>query len=184
MKLLYGVSCLAWILLEIWIFYRERGKVHKNTDNNTRWINVLAVLLAIVLGNMFANVPYYAMRGANTRFFIGTIVIWLGWILRLWSVATLGKFFRTTVMIQKKHVVIESGPYQILRHPSYAGMLLMLTGVGIGMGNWIGLALMEFVVLIAFVKRIALEEKTLVQSLGRNYRDYMKRTKKLIPFIY
>ena len=184
MKLLFSVSCIAWILLEVWIFYRERGNVRKDTDNNTRLINLFAVIIAIVIGNIFANVNLLAMGGANTRFLIGTIVIWLGWALRFWSVQTLGKFFRTTVMIQKKHVVIESGPYRILRHPSYAGGLMLVTGVGIGMGNWIGLALMEIIAFAGFNIRIALEEKTLVHSLGREYQDYMKHTKKLIPFIY
>ena len=185
MKLLYGVSCLAWIFLEIWIFYREHGSVNKKTDNNTRRINVLAVFIAIGIGIIFSNVDIFAIGGpSNTRFFIGTIIVWFGWILRFWAVQTLGKFFRTTVMIQKGHTVIESGPYKILRHPSYAGDLSMIIGAGVGMGNWIGLALMIVVSFIGFSIRINLEEKILIQSLGRNYQDYMKRTKKLIPFIY
>lgn len=185
MKVLYALSCFAWILLECWIFYREHGTADKTKDKDTRRMNVLAVVIAIIVGNIFVNVPYFEISGpSDTRFLTGTIVIWLGWILRFWSVQTLGKFFRSTVMIQKDHRVIQSGPYKLLRHPSYAGGLLMLTGVGIGMGSWIGLVLMEVIAFAGFGKRIAVEEKTLVQSLGREYRDYMKRTKRLIPFIY
>jgi len=185
MKLLYGVSCLAWIFLEIWIFYREHGSVNKKTDNNTRRINVLAVFIAIGIGIIFSNVDIFAIGGpSNSRFFIGSIIIWLGLTLRFWAVQTLGKYFRTTVMIQKDHTVIESGPYKILRHPSYTGDLLAIIGVGIGMDNWIGLILMLLISLWAFHKRIVVEEQTLVQSLGCGYCDYMKRTKRLIPFIY
>ena len=60
----------------------------------------------------------------------------------------------------------------------------MLTGIGIGMGNWLGLILMELIAFVGFHRRIALEEKTLSHSLGQPYRDYIKRTKKILPFLY
>jgi protein-S-isoprenylcysteine O-methyltransferase len=185
MIVLYALSCLAWIGLELWIFYREHGGADRTKDQGTRRMNVLAVVAGIVVGSIFSTVPFLSIRGASTpRYFIAIIVIWAGWILRLWSVVTLGKYFRTTVMIHKHQTVIESGPYKLLRHPSYAGGLLMLTGVGIGMGNWLGLVLMELIAFAGFRKRMILEEKTLSQSLGKPYQDYMTRTHRLLPFLY
>lgn len=63
-----------------------------------------------------------------------------GLALRLWAVVTLGRFFKVTVSIQDHHRVIRSGPYRVLRHPSYTGLLLLLGGLGLALGTWLGLA--------------------------------------------
>jgi len=183
--LIYNLSWIIWILLEIWLFMRERKKVDKSEDRNTRRTNIVSVVLAIVIGYLFINVKYFRIIGSfNSRLIIAIIVIWIGLVLRFWAVQTLGKFFRTTVMIQKGHQVIKNGPYRYARHPSYTGLLLTTIGVAIGMNNWIGLILMVFIVFVALQKRIILEEKVLQKSLGEDYQSYIKNTKRLIPFIY
>ena len=183
--LIYTLSWIIWILLEMWLFIRERKNVDKSEDKSTRGVNVVSIFLAIVIGYLFINVKYLRIAGSfDNQLTVGIIVIWAGLVLRFWSIQTLGKFFRTTVMIQKGHRVVKSGPYRYVRHPSYIGLLLVTLGVAIGMGNWIGLILMVLIVFIALRKRIILEEKVLQKSLGGEYQSYIKNTKKLIPFIY
>ena len=183
--LIYTLSWIIWILLEIWLFARERNGVDKSEDKNTRRTNVISIVLAIAVGDLFSNVQYLGIVGSfNSRLIIAIVVIWAGLTLRFWAIQTLGKFFRTTVMIQEGHRVVKNGPYRYVRHPSYTGLLLATIGVAIGMGNWIGLILMVAIVFIALQKRIILEEKVLQKSLGEEYRSYIKDTKRLIPFIY
>lgn len=183
--LIYNLSWIIWIFLEAWLFIREGKKVDKSDDKNTRKANVISIILAIVIGNLFINVKYFRIAGSfNSHLIIAIIIIWTGLGLRFWAIQTLGKFFRTTVMIQKGHKVVQNGPYRYIRHPSYTGLLLTTIGVAIGMENWIGLILMISIVFIALQKRIILEEKVLQKSLSGEYQSYIKNTKRLIPFIY
>jgi protein-S-isoprenylcysteine O-methyltransferase len=183
--LIYNLSWIIWILFESWIFIRERKNVDKSEDKSTRGINVISIILAIIIGYLFIKVKYLEIPGSfNSQLIVAIIVIWAGLILRFWAVQTLGKFFRTTVMIQKEHQVIKNGPYRYIRHPSYTGLLLATVGVAIGMGNWLGLIFMVSIVFVALQRRIILEEKVLQKSLGEEYQSYIKNTKRLIPFIY
>jgi protein-S-isoprenylcysteine O-methyltransferase Ste14 len=183
--LIYNVSWIVWILLEVWLFLRERKNVDSSEDKGTRRINVIAIISAIIIGYLFSKLNYFSIAGSfDTQLLIGITLIWLGIALRFWAIQTLGRFFRTTVMIQKGHRVIKNGPYRYVRHPSYTGLLLATIGVAIGMGNWIGLILMVSIVFIALRRRMFLEEKVLQESLGEEYRHYMQDTKRLIPFIY
>ena len=56
--------------------------------------------------------------------------MWLGLALRVWAIATLGGAFRTTVEVEPGQTVVSSGPYVWVRHPSYAGLLLIVAGFG------------------------------------------------------
>lgn len=183
--LIYNLSWIIWILFELWIFIRERKNVDKSEDKSTRGINVISIILAIIIGNLFINFKYFKIIGSfNSHLILAIIIIWAGLGLRFWAVQTLGKYFRTTVMIQQGHKVVKNGPYRYIRHPSYTGLLMTTIGVAIGMENWIGLILMVSIVFIALQKRINLEEEVLQKSLGEEYTSYIKNTKRLIPFIY
>jgi protein-S-isoprenylcysteine O-methyltransferase Ste14 len=80
--------------------------------------------------------------------------------------------------------VITTGPYRVLRHPSYAGMLLVLGGIGLSYGNWLSLAALVFPPLIGFIYRIHVEEAALSATLGAAYTTYASRRKRIIPFVW
>jgi protein-S-isoprenylcysteine O-methyltransferase len=108
----------------------------------------------------------------------------LGLIIRWISIYTLRKYFTVDVAIFKDHKVIKSGLYKSIRHPAYAGGLVSFFGLGWALGNWVSFIIIFFPILFAFIRRINIEEKTLVLSLGEEYREYMRKTKRLIPKIY
>jgi len=70
------------------------------------------------------------------------------------------------------------------RHPSYTGALLAILGLDICFGNWLSLMIGVLPPLMAFMRRIAIEERALSSALGDSYLRYMARTKRLLPFIY
>ena len=182
---IYVLSWLTWLLLELRIIYRERYNPQLERDKKTKRYILLAIFLAIFIGNVFANEDFGRIAGSSkTHLIVGTLVIWVGLAFRVWAMRTLGKFFTTTVMVQEGQRVVKNGPYRYLRHPSYSGSLLAFLGVAIGMGNWIGLAIMETIIFLAMRKRMIVEEKALQESLGAEYGEYMKNTKRIIPFIY
>lgn len=80
--------------------------------------------------------------------------------------------------------VISTGPYAYVRHPSYTGLLLIVAGAGLAVGNWLGLALCVLLPLPALVVRIRVEEAELVRVLGEPYRRYAARTKRLVPGVW
>ena len=71
---------------------------------------------------------------------LGVIVMWLGLATRVMAIATLGGAFRTTVEVEPGQAVVFTGPYKRIRHPAYAGLLLVVAGFGLAIGNWLSLA--------------------------------------------
>lgn len=115
---------------------------------------------------------------------LALVVVWSGMALRLWAILTLGRFFRTTVVVQEDHVLVQSGPYGMLRNPAYTGALITLAGFGAAIGNWISVALLTAVPLVGYVRRIRVEERALSARFGPTYLAYRKRTWALFPLLW
>jgi len=115
---------------------------------------------------------------------LGLMLIVMGLAFRWVSIYTLGKYFTTDVAIFKDHQIIKRGPYKSIRHPAYAGSLIPFFGLGWALGNWVSFIIIFFPILFAFIHRIDIEEKALVSSVGEEYIEYMRKTKRLIPKIY
>ena len=120
----------------------------------------------------------------TTLFFVGICLMLGGIALRWYSVAALGKYFTFDVAIQSGHVLVEVGPYRYIRHPSYSGALLTLLGFGLALGNWAGLAAALSCMGFAYAYRIPVEEAALASALGEAYKQYMRRTWRLVPFLF
>jgi protein-S-isoprenylcysteine O-methyltransferase Ste14 len=115
---------------------------------------------------------------------IGLALMAMGTALRYWSVLTLGRFFTVTVDVGADHELVESGPYALLRHPSYTGMLVVYLGTGVALDSWLSVVAAVLVPAAAVVNRIAHEERLLRQQLGASYASYQGRTKRLVPGLW
>ena len=120
----------------------------------------------------------------DTCFAIGVTLIVIGLIIRIQSMLTLKQYFTYSVAKVDDHQVIETGPYQVIRHPGYLGQLLIFIGISISLSNWLSILAMTIPIVIGYGYRIHVEEKFMLEQLGKNYLDYQKRTKRLIPMIY
>lgn len=105
-------------------------------------------------------------------------------VLRLMVVDNLGKYFTVDVTIRKDHQLKTNGFYKLVRHPSYAFSLLTFAGLTVVLNNYIAAGFLLVPVFSMFIYRINIEEKALKDQFGKAYSDYMKKTKRLIPFIY
>ena len=114
----------------------------------------------------------------------GVMLFIFGVVLRWYSIIHLGRFFTVDVAIAADHQLIDSGPYRYVRHPSYTGALLAFIGFAMVLHNWASVLMISLPITLAFLYRINVEERALVQALGERYRDYIKRTKRLIPLVY
>jgi protein-S-isoprenylcysteine O-methyltransferase Ste14 len=116
-------------------------------------------------------------------FYMGLGLLVAGIGLRAYATRTLGRSFTLEVMTRPEQVVVDSGPYRWIRHPAYSGSLLTVLGILICATNWLSLACLA-PVLVGYGYRIAIEESALALDMGQPYRRYMRRTKRLIPFLF
>lgn len=107
-----------------------------------------------------------------------------GVAFRLWAVRALGHYFTRVVHVSADQPVVEAGPYKWLRHPSYTGGGLAALGVGFALNDPLSVLALAVAYGACLSYRIRVEEAALIGAIGRPYRDYMTRTKRLIPFIY
>jgi protein-S-isoprenylcysteine O-methyltransferase Ste14 len=131
-----------------------------------------------------AVAPGAVIGGGVFLFALGLVVGWAGALLRWWSFAALGGYFTVVVQTSADQPVIDRGPYRILRHPSYTGLLLMFAGVGVMAGNGVSAAGAVILLLIALIHRIRIEERALNAALGDRYREFAASRARLIPFVW
>lgn len=167
----------------------ERANFEKAPDVKP-WDKVLAPLMAISVG-----FPLVIVAGLDHRFgwspvfpiwlnILGFIMIAIGYIFASWALAE-NRFFSGVVRIQtdRGHVVCDSGPYRIVRHPGYAGNILPLPGIVLALGS-VWTLIPAAVALIIAVIRTVLEDRTLQEELP-GYRDYARRVRyRLFPGLY
>jgi len=167
----------------------ERQNTEKIQDAKA-WDKVLAPLMALSV-----SFPLVIVAGLDHRFgwspefplwlsVLGFILTSLGYAFAVWAFAE-NRFFSSVVRIQtdRGHVVCDSGPYRLVRHPGYAGNILPLLGIVSALGS-VWTLVPAAVALIIAVVRTALEDQTLQKELP-GYRDYAQRVRfRLIPGIY
>lgn len=178
----------CWVAFELWLIFRDPATVKNDPeDKGTRNTIIFWWSLGIITG-IFAIpnlLPKLTIPGnAFILFSAGIILILTGIILRWRSVRKLGRFFRSTIVIQEKHELITNGPYKYLRNPSYTAVLILFVGFGIGIGNWLSLLILLFTGIISFSRRISFEDQALWKTFGIEYEEYQKKTWALIPFIW
>jgi protein-S-isoprenylcysteine O-methyltransferase len=115
---------------------------------------------------------------------IGVAAIAVGLALRAWGMTVLGRFYTRTLRVVDDQRVVTAGPYRLIRHPGYAGSLLVWTGYCLGVGNWVALVVVAALMLGAYGWRIRSEERLLADAFGDEYRHYQRRTARLVPFVY
>jgi protein-S-isoprenylcysteine O-methyltransferase Ste14 len=113
---------------------------------------------------------------------IGTIITLLGIGFAIWARIYLGKNWSSMPAIKVDHELIRSGPYNLVRHPIYAGVLFGLAGTVIIIGEPLALVGL-FLVLLAFLWKIRMEEKYLQAEFGDAYAAYKREVPALIPFL-
>jgi protein-S-isoprenylcysteine O-methyltransferase Ste14 len=153
----------------------KRGNVGSNAIVLISWIAIFSV--PFVLAKIgITPVPDWV-------YFIGIVLMFGGIAYRQYAIAVLGRYFSGVIGVQKEQKVVESGPYRLIRHPSYTGVLIFLAGMGLALLSWAAVFVNVAIFAIAYGYRIFVEEKVLIRELGTSYVEYMKRTKRVIPYI-
>jgi protein-S-isoprenylcysteine O-methyltransferase Ste14 len=180
----FGVVCAVFWISESLIAQVMRAGNRDRTDDrgSSLWF-VLALPISWLIALVSAGLPWGGF-GSTPVFAVGLTLMVAGQLLRWWSVATLGRLFTINVAIRPGHQLIESGPYRHVRHPAYTAILLVHVGAALCLGNAVSAIALVLPILAVLLNRMRVEEDVLVSGLGQPYRDYMRRTRRLIPGLY
>jgi protein-S-isoprenylcysteine O-methyltransferase Ste14 len=183
--LLLLVVTLGWGMMEISHAGRAREGATKVGGGGRGFAVLPSLLVATVLLHLAPRiVPAAAIRPGAAAFAVGMVILVAGLVLRGWSIMTLGEYFTGAVAVSADQRVVTVGPYRVLRHPSYTGLLLALAGLGLTAANWVSFAGVVVLPLAAMLWRIHAEERALLATLGDRYRAYAAQHKRLIPLVW
>jgi protein-S-isoprenylcysteine O-methyltransferase Ste14 len=178
------VTAAVWVMLEL-----RQSITHRPEGVKANWSSEVLFRLIVGVGALVAGVLSGVAQSARIRpaavaVWIGLVLFWGGIFLRLWSFRTLGRYFTFIVQTSDDQPVITKGPYRVIRHPSYAGLILVIMAVGLFIGNWWSLVCLTVAMTGGLVFRIRVEERALTQNLGAQYRSYAATHKRLVPFLW
>jgi len=176
---LFGLSELL-----LGLFKRsKKGSVSSDRGSlRLLWLVILASVGLAIASTIF--LPRAGSRVLRDIHPLGTALVLSGLALRWWAILYLGRHFTVDVAIAADHRLVDTGPYRLIRHPSYTGALAAFLGLGICFENYAALAVITVPVTLAFLRRMAVEEAALNRALAGEYAAYSARTKRLIPWIY
>lgn len=128
----------------------------------------------------------YGRLGAGGAYLsaAGVVLLVAGTALRWAAIRELWDYFTVNVSILEGQRVVRCGLYGVVRHPSYAGLLLRYLGFGLAFANWLSAALIFLPLLAATLYRIRVEEAALSEHFGEEYTAYARDTKRLVPGLY
>ena len=185
--LILNVCYFIWLVPEIIHTYLHRVEASLRADDHQSSLVIkICMGISILLANWLIRLQAWATitRHPFLIFGIGVTMILGGVVFRWYSIHVLGKYFSVQLGVQAGQTVIKDGPYCWIRHPSYTGSLVTMLGFGFAFTNWLCLFSVPLIVLVGYSYRASVEEQMLVNALGDPYREYMKNTKRFIPFIY
>jgi protein-S-isoprenylcysteine O-methyltransferase Ste14 len=185
----YLIDGLWLVWLAYWrISAADVKAVQRHESRGSRAAHVIPLLLAAVLLAIraFPNGGWLFQRflpASDTTFWIGALLTAIGVAFSCWARARLGRNWSATVTVKQDHELIHGGPYALVRHPIYTGLLLAILGTAIVIGQWRGL----LALLIAFAalwRKLRLEERYMSETFGDNYQRYRAHTWALIPYLF
>jgi protein-S-isoprenylcysteine O-methyltransferase Ste14 len=178
---------VIWLVPEFIYLFTHRVDPKSMTDDHWSGAGIsLSLWAGIFLGYWLARAESWADIAWHPvlLFVLGIVLMVSGVAFRWYAVSVLGKYFSMRLAVQPGQTVVQEGPYRWIRHPSYTGALITLLGLSLVLGNWLSLLSILVAGFIGYSYRVMVEERTLLAALGDPYREYMKHTKRFIPFVY
>jgi protein-S-isoprenylcysteine O-methyltransferase Ste14 len=146
----------------------------------------MGVMLLDLLVAAYDYSHYRLGQSSTSRFEVpaGLVLICAGFILSFIAWLNIRKYVSPQFQIIEGHRIVDRGVYRWVRHPIYTGFFLIAAGVPILAHSGAGLVALTLIVTPIWLYVIQKEEEFLLANLGKDYGAYMRRTKRLIPFVY
>ncbi|HTJ04247.1 MAG TPA: isoprenylcysteine carboxylmethyltransferase family protein [Caldimonas sp.] len=112
----------------------------------------------------------------------GAVLVAAGLAFAVWARIHLGANWSGIVTVKRGHELVTGGPYAIVRHPIYTGLVLAFVGSAIALGELRGV-LAVAVVAASLWRKLRLEERWMAEQFGADYERYRRRVRALVPFV-
>jgi protein-S-isoprenylcysteine O-methyltransferase Ste14 len=179
------LAVILWLVFAIYwsIAAKDKGRSRNSESFWSRQVHLVLVNVAALL--LLLRVP-----GLTARFLPASVVVSVfglsidacSLLLAVWARRHLGSNWSGEVRIAENHQLVRSGPYRMLRHPIYTAALGMYFGTAIVSGEVHSL-LALILVILAYWRKIHLEELVLGDALGAEYEHYRRHTSALLPWL-
>jgi protein-S-isoprenylcysteine O-methyltransferase Ste14 len=160
----------------------EKSFIHMKSDRYSGLIIFfsLSLLLIAVTSEVFVRRPKYIFPLVLSGF----IIFMIGFMLRVIGQLSLGKNFSLMVRIRSDHTLIRKGVYRCIRHPMYTGMFMIAIGICMMLQSILGAAITILILTPVGIYRVKVEEAALRKRFGREYKEYQRKTKRFVPFLF
>jgi protein-S-isoprenylcysteine O-methyltransferase Ste14 len=183
-----GIIGVCWIIfVVVWLLgaistkrtiYRE-----SSTERAVYWlVLVIGYFLVIESSSLPPPFDWHVVPHTTSSAWIGAFLCVSGLVFAIWARVILGRNWSGVITLKEGHELIERGPYRIVRHPIYTGILAMFAGTAIAtgyFGGFLGLLL----VFVSFWLKLKREEDLMLKHFPDKYAAYQRRVKRIIPFL-
>lgn len=181
----FGVIVVYWVRrIQFWAPRAGGQVVRQEKEDVSFWFIVFGMIGAFYL----PPIEYLVSDGLLARDFwvqlLGLLLIVLGAGLFIGARRVLGKFYSGHVSVVESQSLVTDGPYRLIRHPAYAGYLLIALGLAIGYSSVSGLIAILGLLFPSVIYRIQVEEGLLAEHFGAQFNDYERKTRRLLPWIW
>jgi protein-S-isoprenylcysteine O-methyltransferase Ste14 len=181
----FPVMWLSWVAY--WcVASRDVKSTVQRESLPSRLSHIVPLAIAVLLySSQRVRMPLLAERFlplTDWSYWIGAFLTAGGLLFTVWARLHLGRNWSGSVTIKKGHELVMSGPYALVRHPIYTGLLLALLGSTLALGDW--RAVLAFALAAAALwRKLWIEERWMRQQFADAYQAYSQRVAALIPFV-
>jgi protein-S-isoprenylcysteine O-methyltransferase Ste14 len=183
-----GVIRICWIIfVVVWLLgavstkrtiYRE-----SSAERARYWILLVIAYFLVFRSNTLPRpLDWLAIPHTKSSAWTGAFLCVSGLLFATWARVILGGNWSGVITLKEGHELIDRGPYRIVRHPIYTGILAMFAGTAIAIGyfgGFIGLLLL----FVSFWMKLKREEDLMLKHFPDKYSAYQRRVKRIIPFL-
>ncbi len=176
---------VAWGLYW-WASARDVKSTTRRESVASRWLHLGPLALAaLLLWAPRIPLPWLGdrfMPAASWAFPAGAAITAVALLFAVWARRHIGRNWSAIVTLKEGHELVTSGPYALVRHPIYTGLLFGFVGSALALGQWRGIVA-ALVVLLSLWRKLRMEERWMRERFGAEYAGYARRVKAIVPFV-
>lgn len=194
----YRLNLIGWFLIFtafsyglggpylIWSTMKRDRVVRQERQDRSFWLILPGFLVVFYASPLeYLYIPEI-LHGTRTTWMqlVGLSLIIASLLIFGWARIALKGMYSGQIRVQTGHVLIQNGPYGIIRHPAYAAYIIMSLGIALGFSSLIGLVAVPLLLVPGLIYRMNVEEEILRAEFGEQYLHYVRSTKRLVPLIW
>jgi protein-S-isoprenylcysteine O-methyltransferase Ste14 len=184
-RIAFGILWVIYFIARLYFQGRVRGTqeyTRVNERQEKMYFRLFALgFLLLALYFLTSWIDFASISLPVWVRWVGEVVTCAGIVLFGWAHVALGRNWTAVLALSKEHEMVEGGPYRRVRHPMYSAFFIIGIGFTLLSANWLAGIFYLVPLTVMYAARVSLEEKMMLDRFGEVYREYMKRTGRLLP---